>query len=173
MQQLETLYCRAPALSRGWFRQLKNLEICCRAPFHPLATPLVLSCLAPRLSSPTSAIQQELNPTTSFPAPLPGFPSSGDVLRHLYSHLAQSSPLWWLGTLKSCYLSMSVKTSYSQTLILMMSVVFAWHRIHRARFVFFSFLPEALQNLHTNAPSQWAHLWDGDKYWTSRYGNKP
>lgn len=34
----------------------------------------------------------------------------------------------------------------------------------RTHFVFSSFLSEALQNLHTNAPGQWAHLWDGDKY---------
>lgn len=92
------LYCRAPALSRGWFRQFMNLEIGCRGPFHPLATPLVLSYLDPHLSSPSSAIQQELwaltpPQITPLPAPLPGFPSSGDVLRHLYSHLAQSSPL--------------------------------------------------------------------------------
>lgn len=60
MQQLETLCCRAPALSRGWFRQFMNLEIGCRGPFHPLATPLVLSYLDPHLSSPSSAIQQEL-----------------------------------------------------------------------------------------------------------------
>lgn len=47
-------------LSRGWFRQFKSLETCRRGPFHPLATPLVLSYLDPCWSSPSSAIQQEL-----------------------------------------------------------------------------------------------------------------